>query len=193
MNFSEDTSTLLRTLLIAGFAAGMIAKVCRECGAEALRQRLYVLDAELFEFARLGHIGTRSPAYAMLRDSIRSMIRYSRRISLTRLLLIRFLGPLAAGRRVEPGRTLESHRSNWRQALGQVECAAVRKDLAELRERLLIEVGAHVAVGAIPLARQVFALVSLVPSFRSFRRLALRNAGLVEVLARSSERLPATA
>ncbi|MGA8029012.1 MAG: hypothetical protein WB992_17875 [Bryobacteraceae bacterium] len=69
----------------------------RSC-QERFRQRLFEVRDELFDFARQGGIAFTDPAYVALRSHINGMIRFSHRISVTRLaafvLLRRYIGDL---------------------------------------------------------------------------------------------------
>ena len=188
MTLDSETLALARTLAISFPAVLLITQICRECGANALRMRLHVLDAELFEFARRGRAGTGEPAYAMLRDSIRSMIWFSHRISLTQ-----HLATVLFNRPPVPTQFVERYSRKWTVALAQVRNDVTRADLADLHERLLIEVSGYITLGAVPLASALSNAIPLGSVFDSCHRFALRNASLVEAQARYEDRLPAAA
>ena len=57
MPIDQETLNLLRTALLATATVLLIAKICRECGAEGLRRRLRLLETELFELGRNRHVG----------------------------------------------------------------------------------------------------------------------------------------
>jgi hypothetical protein len=69
----------------------------RSC-EERFRQKLFEVRDSLFDFARAGGISFTDPAYVALRANINSMIRFSHRISVTRLatfvLFKRYIGEL---------------------------------------------------------------------------------------------------
>ena len=188
MTVDSETTALMHTIVIACVALPLIAKICWECGLEAFRRRLYVLDAELFEFARHGRVCTGNPAYAMLRDSIRSMIRFSRRITLSEHLVTVLLR-----RPSLPIQAVERHSREWTEALSHVRSAATRGDLADFRNELLIDVSGYVTFGAVPLASALTNAIARRQVFDRCRRFALRNASLIEIQARHQERLAAAA
>lgn len=188
MNLDSETTALARTVVICCVAVLLIAKICWECGVEAFRKRLYVLDAELFEFARHGRLGTGDPAYAMLRDSIQSMIRFSHQISLSE-----HIATILMRRQSMPTRAVERHSKRWTEALRRIGNDATRADLSGFRERLLIEICAYMTFGAVPLASALTNAISLQELVGSCRRFALRSASLVEVQARHEARLAVAA
>lgn len=64
----------------------------RSC-QEVLRQRLFSLRDELFDFARTGVVDFEEPAYVLVRGTINSVIRFSHQISVTRLFIFIVLQP----------------------------------------------------------------------------------------------------
>ena len=188
MTLDSETTALVRSIVIGSVAILLIAKICWECGMEAFRSRLYILDAELFEFARRGLVGTADPAYAMLRDSIRSMIRFSNRIT-----LFEHLATILLRRQPLATQAAERHFRRWMEALEQVGSEATRADLSDFRERLLIEVCGYMTFGVVPLAAALTEAVSLRSVFAKCRHFALRVAGLIEIQARHQERLAVAA
>ena len=188
MTLDSETLAIARALAISFPAVLLVAQICRECGANALRMRLHVLDAELFEFARRGRVGTGEPAYAMLRDSIRSMIRFSHRISLTQ-----HLATVLFNRPPVPTQFVERYSQEWTVALAQVRNDVTRAELGSLHERLLIDVSGYMTLGAAPLASVLSDAIPLRTVFARCHRFALRNASLVEAQARYEDRLPAAA
>lgn len=188
MNLDIETAALVRSIAIGSVAVLLTAKICWECGVEAFRKRLYVLDAELFEFARHGRVSTGDAAYALLRDSIRSMIRYSHQLSLSE-----HLATILFRRKSMPTQQVERHSRRWRTALDQIGSDGVREDLSNFRERVLIAVCGYVTFGAVPLATALTNAISLQEVFEQCRRFALRNASLVEIRAQQQARLPVAA
>lgn len=74
----------------------------RRACQERYRQKLFEVRDELFDFARQGGIPFTNPAYVALRSHINGMIRFSHRISVTRLatfiLLQRYIGEMPQSR-----------------------------------------------------------------------------------------------
>ena len=169
-------------------SALLVAKVCRECGAEALRHRLYCLEVELFELARQGKIGFHDPAYAMLRDSVKNIIEFSRRISIARFLAIALFSLFLVR-----GRPVDAHMHEWHEALEQVESQAAREGIARLRERVLIEVSGSMLPVSKPVATLLSNVTSLRPAWLRFRSSALQFSLIVEAQARYFQRSPRSA
>jgi hypothetical protein len=188
MTLDQETAFILRAAFMSTAAALLVAKVCREYWADALRRRLNVLEEELFEVARRGKVEFRDPAYAMLQDSIRDIVEFSHRISLTRFLAI-----VLFGRALARGRLVETHIREWCEALGRVESEAARKEIARFHERVLMEVSLSMVPGSMPLASLLSNVGYLRSAWLGFREFSLRSARIVEAQARHSQRLAMTA
>jgi hypothetical protein len=59
---------------------------------DAIRHRLFVLRDKLFQFALNGGIAFDSPAYVLLRRRINTLLRYGHSITLSRMLIIGWMG-----------------------------------------------------------------------------------------------------
>lgn len=184
MELSEQTTTMLQTGLMTVVATLLVAKVSRECCADALRRRLGMFEAELFELARHGEIGFGDPAYAMLRHSIRCIVRHSHRISLTR-----FLADAVCRSCFTRSELVTNNLREWSEALANVKSDAARRQIAQFHERVLMEVGAHLALGLIPAARLRSKPGSLRSVLEGVRSLSMRNARIVEAQTRHFERM----
>ena len=179
---------LARSLAFSSVAFLLIAKICWECGLEAFRHRLYVLEAELFELARTGKAATGEPACRMLRNSIRSMIRHSQG---TRPFPA--LGDWRADSASSTGGGRRAALAEWESAIARIGSDATRSELADLRERLLDAVGGFMTLGAVPLAAALSRTVSLGASIDRCRQFALRNGRWVEAQAGRDRRMPVSA
>ncbi len=183
MTLDQGTALNLQAALMSTAAALLVAKVCREYWADALRSRLNVLEEELFEFARRGEVGFRDPACAMLRESIRDIVEFSHRIGLTRFLAIALFG-----RALARGGLVETHIREWYEALGKVESEAVRAEIVWFHERVLVEVSASIVPGSMFLASLLSNVGYLRSVWLGLREFSLRSAGIVEAHARYSQR-----
>ena len=179
---------LARSLAFSSIAFLLIAKVCWECGLEAFRHRLYVLEAELFEFARTGKAATGEPACRMLRNSVRGMIRHSHGLS-----LFRHLATGGLIRRPAPAEAIGRHSREWESAIAQIGSDATRSELSDLRERVLDAVSGHMTLGAVPLAAALSRTVSMGAPIDRCRRFALRNGRWIEAQARRDRHMPVSA
>ena len=102
----------------------------RRACQERLRQNLFELRDQLFDYARNGAISFTNQAYVMLRGNINSMIRFSHLISATRIFTFicfhRYIGEL-------PG---EQFHLSFRVALGEIQDAHVKATLEQIHEKL---------------------------------------------------------
>ena len=144
MTPSEESLAVARTLVIGAAAVICIAKILRECGAEALRNRLYVIDAEIFDFVRQGHLDPREPAYKMLRDGVRGIIESAGVLTVTRFVLSSVFGRKLIGHR-----EFDTHRPQWEAALAQVRSKTVQAQIAALAERVRNEIDRFTLFGPV--------------------------------------------
>ncbi|MYG03186.1 MAG: hypothetical protein F4173_13220 [Acidobacteriia bacterium] len=145
MTLDPETLSMVRAALLASAAILAIAKIARQCSAEGLRRRLRLMETELFEFARLGHVGFGEPAYLLLRDSLRSVGWASQDFSLTRAGLA-----LLQGHDVWRSANLQRQTRVWEEALGQVSDWRSKAAIAEMHRQMLRTVWIYLALGAIP-------------------------------------------
>ena len=183
MTFDQETARALQTLLMSTVAFMLVAKVCRECATDALRQRLDSLERRLFEIARSGQVQFRDPAYRMLLESIRSISRFSDRISLSRFLVAALFRPARTSKSL-----LEAHAQEWLEALRSVEDGPARETMICLREQLLREVGGRIFLGSLPLASVLPRMGPMRSIWLRLRDFSMRNAAVIEIAAREAAR-----
>ena len=155
MTLDPEALSVLRAALLATAAAFAITKISRHCSAEGLRRRLRGVETELFEFARLGHIGFRDPAYLLLRNSLRSIVWASQDFSLTRAALA-----VLQGHGLWRSGNLQQHTQAWEEALDKVADLHSKRTIAEMHRRMLRTVQGYLALGAIPFAAWLYQRVS---------------------------------
>jgi hypothetical protein len=81
---------------IALLALWVLLFVCvREYRVDALRQRLFAIRDELFDYAAEGNIDFDNNAYAFSRELLNGMIRFAHRISFSRLVLTEIMEHVA--------------------------------------------------------------------------------------------------
>jgi hypothetical protein len=75
--------------IVMGLAAIWILlfKLARDYRIDALRNRLFALRDDLFDYASAGNVEFDEPAYFKLRGVINSLIRFAHRLTFTRFLL----------------------------------------------------------------------------------------------------------
>ena len=185
MTLDPETLSMVRAALLASAAVLAIAKISRQCSAEGLRRRLRFMETELFEFARLGHIGFGEPAYLLLRDSLRSIAWASQDFSLTRAGLA-----LLQGHDIWRSANLQRQARAWEEALDQVADWRSKTAIADMHRQMLRTVWTYLTLGAIPFA--AWLCHSVVPVFARLdgRRAPMRKARLLEAYACTLTGLP---
>ena len=185
MTLDPETLSIIRATLLASAAVLAIAKISRQCSAEGLRRRLRFMETDLFEFARLGHVGFGEPAYLLLRDSLRSIAWASQDFSLTRAGLA-----LLQGRDVWRSANLQRQTRVWEEALDQVADWRSRTAIAGMHRQMLRTVWTYLTLGAIPFA--AWFCHSVVPVFARLNghRAPMRKTRLLEAYACTLTGLP---
>ena len=185
MTLDAETLNMVRATLLASAAVLAIAKISRLCSAEGLRRRLRCMESELFEFARLGHVGFGEPAYLLLRDRLRSIAWASQEFSFTRAGLA-----LLQGRDIWRSAKLQRHTRVWEEALNQVADKHSKTTLASMHQKLLMTVWTYLAFGAIPFA--AWFCHGVVPALAQLKghRPTLRKTRLLEAYACTLTNLP---
>ena len=185
MTLDPETVSLVRATLLASAAALAIAKISRQCSAEGLRRRLRFMEADLFEFARLGHVGFGEPAYLLLRDSLRSIAWASQDFSLTRAGLA-----LLQGHDIWRAANLQRQTRAWEEALDQVTDLRSKMTITDMHRRMLRTVWAYLTLGAIPFAAWFCHGVVPVLARLKGRRAPMRKTRLLEAYACALTGLP---
>ena len=111
---------------------------------DALRQRLFDLRAELFDYAASGAVPFDHPAYGLLRRRMNLMIRFAHRFTLIQLVLVLIFeqdNPPAP----EPY-------AEWRSALATIESVEVRHKLHDFNYRMFMVLIFHLVTGSVVLA-----------------------------------------
>ena len=116
----------------------------RSYRVDALRDRLFALRQELFDFAKDGNVAFADPAYTRLRFMMNAMIRFAHRVTLLRLVVslaaFRVLG-LPSADLLEPLHT-------WTNAVNRLPQDAVRERLIDFHRRMLVLVVRHMLTGS---------------------------------------------
>ena len=100
--FTQEVAVIVRATLAATVVVLLVRKYWRESCIDDFRHRLFVLRADLFDYAVSGGIGFRDPAYTMLRESLNSILRFAHKVTLTRFLVMTVFGrPIYNSRFVE--------------------------------------------------------------------------------------------
>ncbi len=149
---------------------------------DALRQRLFDLRAELFDYAESGAISFQHPAYGTLRSRINLMIRFAHRFSSPQLVLVGIFqrhapvrGPYEA----------------WLRTVETVNDAEVRDRLKEFNQRMFVILVWHLVTGSPTLmgGLLVSAMCSVIKGAaqRIIEDFALRLPGLIRIELQATE------
>lgn len=114
----------------------------RTCRIDVLRQRLFELRDELFDYARSGNVRFDEPAYYLLRRNINGMIRFAHRVNFPRLLLALIEDRLFS----DPIPTNVAH--EWSDAVAGVDNFIVQQQLKEMHTKLASLVLIHIIKGS---------------------------------------------
>ena len=188
MTFTQEVAIIVRATFAAILVVLFVTKFRRESRIDEFRHRLFVLRADLFDYALEGRIGFGDPAYTMLRESLNSILRFAHKITLTRLLVITVFS-----RQISNSGVVERHVREWSDALNALESGAARERVEEIHERVLLEVGRHMLFGPLPLDLLLANIVLMHALWEEIRRFLLAKARIVEVEARHSKRILARA
>lgn len=187
MPITDETMILLRTAAICAVAALLIAKIWRECAADVLRNKLRLIEIELFDLVRRGHLSASDLEYRVLMHSVRTIARNANRYSITRLL-----AACAVGRgRSFPG-LAELQRRRWLVACEEVLDDEAREQVAALGNRVLLDVRMVTLLGPAALAVQPGA-DAVVEALRGIRLLFGRVTRVAPPRARRAESASAAA
>ena len=107
---------------------------------DALRQRLFDLRGDLFDYAAAGAISFNHPAYGTLRTRINRLIRFAHRFTSSQLLLVVTLLNAPTG---------HDPLSDWKEAVETVESAEVRKHLYAFNNRMFAILVWHMVTGSV--------------------------------------------
>ncbi|MDE0107386.1 MAG: hypothetical protein OXJ37_03805 [Bryobacterales bacterium] len=185
MTLDPETLSMVRATILASAAALAIAKISRQCSAEGLRRRLRLMETELFEFARLDHVGFGEPAYLLLRDRLRCIAWASQDFSLTRAGLA-----LLQGHDIWKSANLQRQTRVWEEALDQVAAKHSKRRIADMHRQMLMTVWTYLALGAIPFAAWFCHDVIPVLARLKGHRARMRKTRLLEAHACTLTKLP---
>ncbi len=150
----------------------LIFKVFREYRVDALRERLFCLREELFDYAADGKVAFGSIVYGRLRQLINSQIRFAHRMTFSRVLLGLLLFYF---NREEPLKV--EALEEWHMAVSE-QPREVQEKLLAIHNRSIHMAIRYMAIGS-PL---LFILICLFVVLQIFNGTAKRSTSLVTVL-----------
>jgi hypothetical protein len=128
----------------------------RDHRLDALRQRLFDLRAELFDYADSGAIDFNHHAYCLLRLRMNRLIQFAHRFTSVELLMLG-LWPSKANE-YEP----EDHPlKKWQSAVETVESSEVRDQLREFNQRMMTTLIKHLLCSPLVLVTMPFFVIAL--------------------------------
>ena len=139
---------------------------------DKLRQDLFELRDELFDYARSGAIGFDAPAYRMLRTTMNGIIRFGHRITFLRLILA-----VVTDETIDKGLDKPSSLTEWMDEVNRIPSAEVREKLLSFHSQMGVQVVRYM------FARSQF-LKILVFVFALFTLLRGAAKGIMEAFAK---------
>jgi hypothetical protein len=127
---------------------------------DSLRQKLFAIRDDLFDFAADGGISFEDRSYGELRDDINNLIRFANKLSFARLVL--------AFRAVREDHPAMVSFRDWTERVGQLD-PLVKKKLLETRHRALLEVVLYIIRRSL-LLNVIFILLKTVGLFAKTTR-----------------------
>ncbi|MGD0007454.1 MAG: hypothetical protein ABSE93_02765 [Terriglobia bacterium] len=137
----------------------------RRYRVDALRERLFQIRGELFDFAANGAISFDDPAYGQLRAVMNGMLRFAHKFTFSRLAMVLVLRKKLE--RLHPGGFL----ADWGEAVSRLP-EGTQKSLREFHGRMIAAIAWHIVSGS-PVLWIFFACLA-------FRLLAGGKAGRLE-------------
>lgn len=116
-------------------------KFWRQHRVDALRERLFEVRGELFDYAALGEVSFDSPAYAKLRVMMNSMIRFAHKFTFSRLVIVVLF------RKVFEALPIPSPLAEWEKAVAVLP-PAKQKVLRDLHGRMMSTIAWHMISGS---------------------------------------------
>ena len=188
MPITDETMTVVRTAAICALAALLIAKIWRECAAEVLRNKLRLIEIELFDLVRHGHLSASDPAYRVLMHGVRTIARRANRYTLTR-----FLAACAVGRVRSFPSLPELRRGCWIVAGEGIVSPDASERVSSLGERVFREVRMVTLLGPAAALHAQPRVDTVVEAFRGVRLLFGRLTRVAPTRARRAESASAAA
>jgi hypothetical protein len=163
-------------MVVLSLAAFVWLKLVPMQRLDELRQQLFAVRDEMFDYAAAGNISFNDPAYVLLRTQMNGFIRFGHQITLFRLVMS------AGARRVSGTPLLTTWTDQWSHSIAQISNQSVRRDMVCFHERASSIVAKHLIKGSVVL--WVMVALAVVAGTTSGGILSLRQA-----LKRASSRV----
>jgi hypothetical protein len=155
----------------------------RQYRVDALRERLFQIRGDLFDYAASGEVSFENPAYGKLRVLMNGMIRFAHKFTFSRLVMILLF------RRLFEALPVPAPLAEWKEALSALP-EAQQNRLREFHGKMMCAIIWHITSGS-PILLAIF-LVRVLRHFstrrsKPFDDLDLPGARIVEVEAITAE------
>jgi hypothetical protein len=148
---SEAVSTTALSTVFSLALLWVLAMLYRQHRIDLFRHEMFILRAELFDYARRGEIEFDHPAYAGLRTTLNGFLRFAERVGFVSLWL-----NLSVLRRVPPDSNIWWWERHWQEALGTLD-PELKTEFVAIRERMHFELFKHLLLSS------PFLLATIVP------------------------------
>jgi hypothetical protein len=137
---TSELSNVVQSILFLITLAFIIFKLWPDQRMDILRQRMFALRDELFDFAMDGHIGFDNPAYRLLRDLLNGTIRYAHNLTpyRTMMLILKW--------KFVPDEPKHEWSVAWEHALAKIEDGQVRNQLEMFHSRATMLIVSHLVL-----------------------------------------------
>ena len=142
MTVAEGVGSIVLWCVNLGLAGVLIFWCRRKYRVDAFRYRLVVYRDELFDLALDGTLDFSDQAYVLLRQSINSMLRFSHKVSLVRVIAV-----YRCCRGSDFDEMRELHDSAWHGAISALSSDEARNRVQFIHDSYLIEVAKHTTLG----------------------------------------------
>jgi len=153
MTSLENVSASLHLALALSLLLVLASYFWRQYRVDRLRETLFKLRAELFDYAASGQISFADPAYTKLRVMMNGMIRFAHKFTFSRIALV-----ILFRKQLERLSTRD-HLAEWQEALVDLPEKAQER-LREINDKMVVAIVWHSTTGSpILLAAVIFMFV----------------------------------
>jgi len=133
----EESACILHLCFALALLWVLIFVCWKNYRVDQLRQNLFALRDDLFDFALTGAVAFDHPAYGKLRTTINGMIRFAHRIAFPRILLA------VLTERIWHDPSKRTPFEEWQEAVDTIRSTEVQERLRELHQRMYVLVVGH--------------------------------------------------
>lgn len=176
---ASQLATVLEAFAVAACLVLVVFHVIRTVRLDSLRQKLFTVRDEMFDYAADGNISFTDPAYQLLRDEMNGFIRYAHQLTLFRVLMSVLM------RYTHGGISNLPRIVAWDKSVSAIKDERVRSQMGIFHDRAMHNVLKHFIVGSPCLLLIVIAAMCCI----SIRQAAHASYSGVKQLSRSAAAL----